>query len=866
MTSSFQSTAFQSAARPVDTFVAPPSVQPKTGIEELASVLQTVNPNLQKFIGSRLDKSVEREKEKAFKMAVDTVLSDGTAGAVVNDVRKTEGNKAAKQLIGGSIFIDRFYKQYVGELYGSQIDSNAKEAYENAEIDTFDQLGNPVKKSIKEFSSSSPEFINWRQNYYKTETDKILNLGGEIDSANFISNIKTSVLNINKLAREEYNDFKVEKVKSLSTDYFNKTAKDWLKGDRVKAKVHITNFINDTRKLGLTGGDATDVYKGLVENIGNIGQFYVTTADVNSLDEIDDLIIGIGKSIPYGNNNGNLTQHPLWQEKIEPVLESLEDELFEEFSQGPKIDKFKRTLKLENRLKEVNLLPINTPEERSIYKQEITKLKNDREFSDLNEVFKSNNYPFIEDFTGEILNIRTNMKLRNYEDNETPLKDLAAIKNKIVDLGITDNGIISDLNTAIGVADVYKSIYSIFDNKVQPLLDDMDEFYRSKAKSNGSFGTLNLGGGITINGGGLDNDSYLEKYNNEKQIDENFETWIKENYFKEKDGVQIGGPSEREISDWLKTETERIEKEVFGIKGPSEQMIDDISNRPVNERRGFGFGNKDDDFNERLSQTETPAFGNSKFEVDPSVVSEVSDEEAERIITAEDANDYLVQAGDTLSAIAESFGITVRDIMDANNITDADLINIGQQLRIPEPEPLFIDQYKGKAIPDFGGLGKLVISGESAGHGIYNAFNKGTTASAGTMDITSKTIAEMEQMQSEGKVFAVGAYQLTPGVLTEAREVAGIDSDAIMTPAVQDRLFWGMLTGGQKRPELTAYLLGESDDLNAAHEALALEFAVIQGPDGKGRYDKDKSGNVARIKAALVKQALIKARKEISNK
>ena len=853
MTSSFQSTAFQSAARPVDTFVAPPSVQPKTGIEELASVLQTVNPNLQKFIGSRLDKSVEREKEKAFKMAVDTVLSDGTAGAVVNDVRKKEGNKAAKQLIGGSIFIDRFYKQYVGELYGSQIDSNAKEAYENAEIDTFDQLGNPVKKSIKEFSSSSPEFINWRQNYYKTETDKILNLGGEIDSANFISNIKTSVLNINKLAREEYNDFKVEKVKSLSTDYFNKTAKDWLKGDRVKAKVHITNFINDTRKLGLTGGDATDVYKGLVENIGNIGQFYVTTADVNSLDEIDDLIIGIGKSIPYGNNNGNLTQHPLWQEKIEPVLESLEDELFEEFSQGPKIDKFKRTLKLENRLKEVNLLPINTPEERSIYKQEITKLKNDREFSDLKEVFKSNNYPFIEDFTGEILNIRTNMKLRNYEDNETPLKDLAAIKNKIVDLGITDNGIISDLNTAIGVADVYKSIYSIFDNKVQPLLNDMDEFYRSKAKSNGTFSSLNLGGGITINGGGLDNDSYLEKYNNEKEIDENFETWIKENYFKEKDGVKIGGPSEREISDWLKTERERIETDVFKINMKQETDVKEKTSTVTSE-------------GETLDENNAPAFGNSKFEVDPSVVSEVSDEEAKRIITAEDANDYLVQAGDTLSAIAESFGITVRDIMDANNITDADLINIGQQLTIPEPKPLFIDQYKGKAIPDFGGLGKLVISGESAGHGIYNAFNKGTTASAGTMDITSKTIAEMEQMQSEGKVFAVGAYQLTPGVLTEAREVAGIDSDAIMTPAVQDRLFWGMLTGGQKRPKLTAYLLGESDDLNAAHEALALEFAVIQGPDGKGRYDKDKSGNVARIKAALVKQALIKARKEISNK
>ena len=72
-----------------------------------------------------------------------------------------------------------------------------------------------------------------------------------------------------------------------------------------------------------------------------------------------------------------------------------------------------------------------------------------------------------------------------------------------------------------------------------------------------------------------------------------------------------------------------------------------------------------------------------------------------------------------------------------------------------------------------------------------------------------------------------------------------------------------MVTGGKKRPNLTAYLLGQSDDLNAAHEDLALEFAVVEGPDGKGRYDNDKAGNLATIKAAVIKAALIKARKEI---
>ena len=36
MTNSFQSTAFQPSASPVDTFVQPVTVQPKSGAEELA--------------------------------------------------------------------------------------------------------------------------------------------------------------------------------------------------------------------------------------------------------------------------------------------------------------------------------------------------------------------------------------------------------------------------------------------------------------------------------------------------------------------------------------------------------------------------------------------------------------------------------------------------------------------------------------------------------------------------------------------------------------------------------------------------------------------------------------------------------------
>ncbi|HUI88813.1 MAG TPA: peptidoglycan DD-metalloendopeptidase family protein [Anaerolineales bacterium] len=44
---------------------------------------------------------------------------------------------------------------------------------------------------------------------------------------------------------------------------------------------------------------------------------------------------------------------------------------------------------------------------------------------------------------------------------------------------------------------------------------------------------------------------------------------------------------------------------------------------------------------------------------------------------------YTIQSGDTLSSIAERFSVSMNDLMTANNITDANSIQAGQQLVIP---------------------------------------------------------------------------------------------------------------------------------------------------------------------------------------
>jgi LysM repeat protein len=44
---------------------------------------------------------------------------------------------------------------------------------------------------------------------------------------------------------------------------------------------------------------------------------------------------------------------------------------------------------------------------------------------------------------------------------------------------------------------------------------------------------------------------------------------------------------------------------------------------------------------------------------------------------------YVVQEGDILSSIADSYGVSLNEIMTANNLDDPDVLSIGQVIRIP---------------------------------------------------------------------------------------------------------------------------------------------------------------------------------------
>lgn len=92
---------------------------------------------------------------------------------------------------------------------------------------------------------------------------------------------------------------------------------------------------------------------------------------------------------------------------------------------------------------------------------------------------------------------------------------------------------------------------------------------------------------------------------------------------------------------------------------------------------------------------------------------------------------YTVQAGDTLSAIAQQYNTTVGALAKANQIANPDLILVGQKLCVPDSAETDM-QARVDAVASQWNLGKFVSSGVAAGT-VYFQYERGTVRYSGVM-------------------------------------------------------------------------------------------------------------------------------------
>jgi hypothetical protein len=326
MSSSFQSTAFRSSARPVDTFVAEPSVLPKTGAEELASILQTVNPNLQKFLSTKIEKQIDEEKIKFQNIAIQEDLIDGIFGDIVTETRKKEGSEAADQLIGASVIGRKAYAKQ--KLINStfKIDNVLENRYKTDTIDITNLDGTVSSIPLNQISPDSTQFKSWFEGVIDPFVNNIpKDTDPEILNTFVFPQLQKSISSFNTKARKEFNTFNKNKLIGESTDTINTAAKFFLKAqtytfknpETKKAmendiKINLENLIFDMKNAGITGTDLSSLNETLISNIVNIGELSITQGNFR---QARSLVNFLGESIPGSSAGKTLKDNPKWLEK-----------------------------------------------------------------------------------------------------------------------------------------------------------------------------------------------------------------------------------------------------------------------------------------------------------------------------------------------------------------------------------------------------------------------------------------------------------------------------------------------------------------------------------------------------------------------
>ena len=212
MTNSFQSTAFQPQASPVDTFVQPVSVQPKSSIESLAETLAVVNPNIQKFLGNKIDIAKQEEIEKGQELVINA--SKDELQKIISQVKKRDGNKAARQLIGGNIFTQAGVEQQLAINLGNTTKLRAKSFFDNYTVQKQLDDGTVTQTPLSHYDINSPEFQSAMAEYQSTSKSDVSGIRSLYVNEYFLPKVSKAMEEIVADQIEKNNEYKVQNAEN----------------------------------------------------------------------------------------------------------------------------------------------------------------------------------------------------------------------------------------------------------------------------------------------------------------------------------------------------------------------------------------------------------------------------------------------------------------------------------------------------------------------------------------------------------------------------------------------------------------------------------------------------------------------------
>ena len=682
MTSSVQSTAFQSSARPVDTFVAPPSVQPKTGIESLAETLAAVNPNLQKFIGTKIDEAVKDERRKGARIAIEE--SKSGFKDIVKTVRNQDGNDSARQLVGGSIFANDEYDKVKSELLGDTYANRIEALYQSKKYKTTTLDGKEIEVPLSHFSLDSPQAQDFLSEASGIAADITTNIKEDYVLEYFFP--KQSKV-IEKLVADHvknHNEYKFNSLSKQSYSIMTSAYTQWKDGDKESAINKINQFVDGKVLLGITQDKQAKFFDQLLEYTKSL------RAEAFNIDGYQGSlgVLEMMRGIKYGPNGKSIFEtHPQFgnemhkqtidhikdEEKLEEVLKKKKQEENEQI-----LSQMIEDLGFDNR--NINRIldfavKVGVDRDYVLQKVEIFQPQRIQVLKDLSFDLTEGQYLGQPAAASQDLLRLLNSLGPNFTKSETAI--IKTIRGQIED---GRQGQISGSK-----AQVDQIIL-----RARKTMSTYDELT----------GLLAAVKGKDVTGAML---------NFEREFKKDFETWLR--YTDENGDGTFEVRTRKQIFDYLnESEIELIEninayKQDIGsgMRGTDIRGRDDDDPQAFDEGVSIERGGP----TPKASAESSVNTGELEFSGDPLNKfrgRRRGDGPGGGMMNqdAEETNSYTVKKGDTLFSLSRQFNTTVDQLKELNNINDENIIKEGQELKIKqddaEPELNFSNDTRVQSI------------------------------------------------------------------------------------------------------------------------------------------------------------------------
>ena len=322
MTNSF-SGGFQVFDQPIDTYVEAPREFNQSGAFQLAEVLQTVNPNLQKFIGRKVEKN--RETERLVGKVNYLAENNAAYKNIAKGLKEKLGDRYGRIIQGNSLFVRQGIQEGKAENIGNGLFLKIKNNYnEHVFEDGTRLIDNEVE---------SAQWQNWFQNALNTEIGDINDLDADVFEKKLMPKLTALSESMYEYDQEQKAAANLEKnrsliapriqtvmplfEKALQLDYSDNKENIDLKNATLQEAVNSLNNLTDSFVLnGYSGKDLKTLNNDLLENVVASVELFITNNpfDANTAQKAKDLLDLFGENVALGENR-KLNQHPDWIEK-----------------------------------------------------------------------------------------------------------------------------------------------------------------------------------------------------------------------------------------------------------------------------------------------------------------------------------------------------------------------------------------------------------------------------------------------------------------------------------------------------------------------------------------------------------------------